>query len=176
MASILSRAEFLVRFGGVYEHSPWIAESAWDTAVDTQRLTSPATLAAAMAGVVDSAAEADQLALIRAHPDLAGKLAVAGELTAESTSEQNSAGLDQCSVEELEQFQTLNTRYVEKFAFPFVMAVRGSHRSDILSAFARRLQNSYAEEFATAITEIHKIAHLRIEAQWDTAGLRTTTQ
>ena len=102
--------------------------------------------------------------MIRAHPDLAGRASIAGELTAESTEEQASAGLDRCSPEEYARFQSLNTAYKEKFGFPFVMAVRNRSRADILEAFERRLGNDYDEEFETAIAEIHTIARLRIDA------------
>ena len=104
-----------------------------------------------------------KLALIRAHPDLAGKAAISGQLTEESTSEQSSAGIDQCSPEEFERFQELNSQYKEKFGFPFVMAVRDSHRHEILAAFKSRLANDSQTEFETAIREIHKIASLRLQ-------------
>lgn len=155
-----SKEEFVARFGGVYEHSAWIAEDSWPAC---QVAHNAEQLAAIMASSVDSASKSAKLELIRAHPDLAGRLAVAGELTAESSAEQASAGLDQCTPEEFEQFQTLNSTYVEKYEFPFVMAVRGSRRSDILKAFAARLHNSYEQEFATALGEIHKIARMRLE-------------
>ena len=127
------------------------------------------TLAMLMADCVDNASTEKQLALIRAHPDLAGKAQLAGELTEESTTEQASAGLDQCSAEEYERFQALNTEYLEKFGFPFVMAVRGSDRAAILDAFSARLENDYELEFETALIEIHKIARLRLEAMGATA-------
>lgn len=156
----LSLEEFVERFGGIYEHSPWIAEAAWAQQPGGDRASD---LAARMAKIVDTATTEQQLALIRAHPDLAGRLAVAGELTAESSAEQASAGLDQCTEQEFKAFQQLNAAYVDKFDFPFVMAVRGSNRTDILDAFRRRLKNSYDEEFKTALQEIHKIAQLRLE-------------
>jgi OHCU decarboxylase len=121
-------------------------------------------IARVMADCVDNASAERQLELIRAHPDLAGKAQVAGDLTAESTTEQSSAGLDQCTPDEYEQFQTLNSRYKEKFGFPFVMAVRNSSRRQILDAFEGRLQNEYDDEFEAALIEIHKIARLRLEA------------
>ena len=102
--------------------------------------------------------------MIRAHPDLAGKAQVAGELTEESTSEQTSAGLDQCSVKEYDRFQMLNTAYHEKFGFPFVMAVKNSSRDEILDAFSDRLENDPATEFETTLAEIHKIARLRLRS------------
>ncbi len=152
--------EFVARFGGVYEHSSWVAEDSWPACQVAHNAEQLATI---MAHTVDCASRHDKLALIRAHPDLAGRLAMAGELTADSAAEQASAGLDQCSAEEFEQFQALNRIYVEKFEFPFVMAVRGRQRSEILEAFAQRVENSYEDEFATALREIHKIARLRME-------------
>ena len=155
-----SKEAFVARFGGVYEHSAWIAEDSWPAC---QVAHNAEQLAVIMASSVESASKHAKLELIRAHPDLAGRLALAGELTADSSAEQASAGLDQCTPEEFEQFQTLNQAYVEKFEFPFVMAVRNSNRSDILEAFAARLGNAYEDEFATALAEIHKIARLRLE-------------
>jgi len=153
--------DVIARYGGVYEHSPWVAERVSALGVDTSDV---ALLADVMADIVDNAASEQQLELIRAHPDLAGKAQVAGELTADSTAEQASAGLDQCSQEEFERFQALNTAYHDKFGFPFVMAVRDSSRGEILEAFTQRLENDYELEFETALVEIHKIARLRLEA------------
>ena len=153
--------EFISKYGGVYEHSPWVAES---VAADAADLDDIDGLAALMGDCVENAAPDKQLALIRAHPDLAGKAQVAGELTPDSTDEQASAGLDQCSKVEFERFQALNDAYKEKFGFPFVMAVRGSSRTEILEAFSDRLRNDYDVEFETALAEIHKIARLRLEA------------
>jgi OHCU decarboxylase len=153
--------DFIARYGAIYEHSPWVAEHVALFAAD---VADKDRLAELMADCVDNADTERQLALIRAHPDLAGKLQVAGELTADSTDEQASAGLDQCSKVEYERFQALNDAYKEKFGFPFVMAVRNSNRADILEAFGSRLQNDYDTEFETALTEIHKIARLRIDA------------
>ena len=153
--------EFVARFGGIYEHSPWVAEEAAGDAVASENVEQ---IAAIMADCVDNASTERQLKLIRSHPDLAGKTQLAGELTQDSTTEQSSAGLDQCSVEEYAQFQTLNDRYHEKFGFPFVMAVRASTRVEILQAFSARLENDAATEFETALEEIHKIAKLRLQA------------
>jgi len=155
--------DFVARFGGIYEHSPWVAERVANDAADASSLDM-AELAVLLAEVVDNASEEQQLALIRAHPDLAGKAQIAGELTADSTDEQASAGLDQCSADEYAQFQSLNDQYHEKFGFPFVMAVRQSSRAEILAAFAARLENDAGTEFETALQEIHKIARLRLEA------------
>ena len=111
------------RFGGIYEHSPWVAERVQPLA---ERLRDTEQLATLMADCVDNASIEEQLELIRAHPDLAGKAQVAGELTADSKEEQSRAGLDQCTAEEFERFQALNEAYKEKFGFPFIMAVRDS--------------------------------------------------
>ena len=117
-----------------------------------------------MADCVDNASLDRQMALIRAHPDLAGKAQLAGKLTLDSTTEQSQAGLDQCSAAEYAQFQTLNAAYHEKFGFPFIMAVRASSRAQILTAFAARLEDDATTEFETALQEIHKIASLRLQA------------
>jgi len=157
----ISEAEFAKKYAGIYEHSAWVAEEA---AAIVATADSLARVAEVMADCVDNASTERQLALIRAHPDLAGKAQIAGELTAESTTEQARAGLDQCSAEEYERFQSLNSDYHEKFGFPFVMAVRDSSRAEILAAFESRLSNDQGTEFETALAEIHKIARLRLEA------------
>ena len=156
----LSRAEFVDRFGGVYEHSPWVAEQSFDTAANA----SPDELVRLFAQCVDAADRDTKLRLIRAHPDLAGRAAVRGELTVESNEEQSSAGIDQCTDEEYAQFVAFNSAYKEKFDFPFIMAVRNSNRHKILAAFSKRIENDAETEFETAMREIHKIARLRIEA------------
>ena len=156
----MARDDFVARYGGVYEHSPWVAEAVFDDG----GAPAPADLAARMAAVVDTAPRSRQLDLIRAHPDLAGRAAVAGELTAESSDEQRSARLDLCTPEEYQRFQSLNAAYHDKFGFPFVMAGRNSNRAEILAAFERRLANDREAEFATALREIHAIARLRLEA------------
>ncbi len=157
----MKELEFVRRYGGIYENSPWVAEKAAplvDGSADVD------VIARVMADCVDNASRDRQLALIRAHPDLAGKAAVAGELTEDSKSEQASAGLDRCSPEEYERFQALNGAYRRKFGFPFVMAVRDCSRAQILAAFESRLENDYDEEIENALLEIHKIARLRLVA------------
>lgn len=156
----LSLDEFVGRYGSMYEHSPWVAEETHQVAAKVEDANE---LAEIFANCVDQAADERKLALIRAHPDLAGKAAISGELTVESTSEQSSAGIDRCSPEEFEQFQDLNSQYREKFGFPFVMAVRDSNRHEILAALKSRLRNELQTEFETAIKEIHKIAFLRLQ-------------
>ncbi len=157
----MSETDFVARFGGVYEHSPWIAEETWQNGL-AEMHDSVNGLATAMAKVVDRAETSRKKALINAHPDLAGKLAVAGELTVESTAEQASAGIDQCTPEEFERFQTLNAAYKERFGMVFIMAVKGSDRHEILKAFESRIKHTPEEEFERAIREIHKIARLRM--------------
>lgn len=156
-----SQSEFVQRYGGVYESSAWVAEEVeaeLDSGTDIRRIGE------LMADCVDNASRERQLALIRAHPDLAGKAQIAGELTEASTSEQASAGLDQCTPEEYLRFQDMNQAYHLRFGFPFVMAVRGSSRAEILAAFENRLGNDRDVEFETALAEIHKIARLRLQA------------
>lgn len=161
----MSNDDFINRYGGIYEHSAWVAERVKKLLGDSQ--ADGELLAGLMADCVDNASLDTQLELIRAHPDLAGKAEVAGELTADSTAEQSSAGLDQCTQEEFERFQSLNSAYKEKFGFPFIMAVRESTRSEILEAFSSRIENDYNSEFETALQEIHKIARLRLAALED---------
>ncbi len=156
-----TREEFVATYGGIYEHSAWVAE---ETHAAASEISDTPGLARLFADCVDRAPFERKLELIRAHPDLAGKAAVAGQLTQQSSEEQSSAGIDQCTPQEYEKFQSLNARYKEKFGFPFVMAVRKSNCSEILEAFAQRLQNDEATEFNNAIAEIHKIARMRLES------------
>lgn len=155
----MNREEFVRRYGGIYELSPWVAEACFDSG----KMLPANQLAPLFEACVDSASDEQKLALIRGHPDLAGKAAVAGDLTPESTGEQASAGIDQCTAEEFAKFQTFNDAYRRKFGFPFVMAVRDSNRHAILAAFEARLENDAQTEFETAIREIHKIAQLRLD-------------
>ena len=157
----MKELEFVRRYGGIYENSPWVAEKAAPLVDDSADVD---VIARVMADCVDNASRDRRLALIRAHPDLAGKAAVADELTDASKREQASSGLDQCSPEEYERFQALNGAYRRKFGFPFVMAVRNCSRAQILAAFESRLENDDDEEFENALLEIHKIARLRLVA------------
>jgi OHCU decarboxylase len=156
----MTRAQFVQRFGGVYEHFPAIAEAVWERGL-TEADATPAGLAASMATVAAGLSEAEKLTLIRNHPDLAGKLGVAN-LTADSRSEQAGAGLDRCTPKEFARFQALNEAYKDKFAFPFIMAVAGKDRQDIIAAFERRIGNDRETEFRTALSEIDKIAAIRL--------------
>lgn len=163
--SRMGKEAFVACFGGVYEHSPWIAEAVWDLEPDADRAEDQDTaegIHAAFRSVVDAADHGAKLDLLRAHPDLAGKLAIAGALTAESTSEQASADLGNCTAEEFAEFQSLNDRYKQKFGFPFILAVRGYHRSDILEIFRARVENDPETEFETALAQVHRIARLRL--------------
>lgn len=157
----MTEREFIKRFGGIYENSPWVAEKAAPLVDGSADID---VIARVMVDCVDNASREQQLALICAHPDLAGKAAIAGELTDDSRSEQASAGLDQCSPEEYARFQALNRAYRRKFGFPFVMAVRNCSRAQILAAFESRLENDYDTEFENALVEIHRIARLRLVA------------
>ncbi len=157
----MSRAGFVARFGGVFEHSPWIAEAAFDAGLGADKDRAE-TLHAAMTAVLRRAARPRQLALIRTHPDLAGRLAIGRGLTAASSAEQAGAGLDHCTAEEYARFAALNDAYKAKFGFPFIMAVKGRRRDEIRAAFERRLENDPETEFDTALAEIERIALFRL--------------
>lgn len=148
-------------YGDVYEHSPWVAEAAWQHGL-TEAHDAPGALAELMGLMLQQASSEQQIKVIQAHPDLAGKAAMAGELTQDSTSEQAGAGLDQCSPEEFARFEALNAAYKEKFGFPFVIAVKGLDRHAILAAFEERLNNDAVTERQTAIQQIIRIARFRL--------------
>jgi N-carbamoyl-L-amino-acid hydrolase len=157
------QAEFTQLLQGTYEHSPWIAERAW-AARPFATLTA---LKQALVQAVRQSSRDDQLRLIRAHPELAGKAMVARALTAESTHEQNKAGLTQCTPEEFAHIQSLNARYNETFGFPFMLAVRGPrgeglNKRQIIATFERRLQHHPDVEFAEALRNIHRVAEIRL--------------
>jgi 2-oxo-4-hydroxy-4-carboxy-5-ureidoimidazoline decarboxylase len=155
-----SKDDFVATLGGIFEHSPWIAEHAYAA----RPFTSIDALHAAMLRVLDAAPADPKLALIRAHPELAGKEAQQGTMTAESVGEQASAGLDRCTPSELARLRDGNRAYRDKFGFPFVMAVKGKSRGEILAALEARLRNARDDEFARCITEIGKIARFRLDA------------
>jgi 2-oxo-4-hydroxy-4-carboxy-5-ureidoimidazoline decarboxylase len=161
--SQLNRAEFIAALGDIYEHSPWVAEQAFERLAPDQRDDIEA-VHACMSRVVADADRTTLLALINAHPDLAGKAAVRGELTAASTQEQAGAGISQCTPEEFQRFTQLNDEYRARFGFPFIMAVKGSDRGQILAAFETRIGHSPEDEFACALREIDKIALFRLQA------------
>ena len=159
--SRLSRAVFLELFGGVFEHSPWVAAAAYEGPRSSE-FDTPAGLCSAMSAIVRAAPRGKQLALINAHPDLAGKLALAGGLTPASASEQASAGLDRLSPEEFVRINSLNEAYKSKFGFVFVLAVRGLGKDDITTALANRLGREPDAEFNEALTQIDRIALTRL--------------
>jgi 2-oxo-4-hydroxy-4-carboxy-5-ureidoimidazoline decarboxylase len=152
-------AAFVAALGHLFEHSPWVAEQAWLL----RPFADAGSLHAQLCSVVARAAPARQLELIRAHPDLAGRLAQLGQLTAASAREQASARLNQLSPEELGRFQQLNGEYRDKFGFPFVICVRLSERGAIAAALEARLQHPAETERQTALAEIEKIAWLRLQ-------------
>lgn len=154
------RAEFVAALGGIFEHSPWVAEAVWPLRPFADR----EALHAAMVAAMHAAPVEQQLALIRAHPDLAGRAAIRGEITDDSKQEQASAGLNQCSPAEFATLTRLNDAYKARFDFPFIMAVRHSSRADIISAFETRLSNPPPDEFRRALEEIGKIAGFRLAA------------
>ena len=152
---------FMDQFGGIFEHSPWVAKDAFDTALGPAHDTAEG-LHHAMCLAFRRAPHEQQKDVLLAHPDLAGKLAAAGRLTAESTSEQASAGLDMLTDQERATFTELNARYREQFGFPFIIAVKGLNKEDILAAFKKRINHDEATEFNTACREVEKIARLRL--------------
>jgi 2-oxo-4-hydroxy-4-carboxy-5-ureidoimidazoline decarboxylase len=155
----MPKADFVACLGGIYEHSPWVAEQA----ADERPFAGIEHVADRLRAAVEAAGESAKLALIRAHPDLAGKLARAGTLSAESAREQAGLGLDRLSDAEFERFSDLNTRYRERFGFPFVICVRLTDKPGILTAFERRLEHDPVTEMAEALRQIHQIARLRLD-------------
>ena len=157
----MNKTTFMSTFAGVYEHSPWIAELAYEQGLEEAH-DSVQGLSQYLASILAASSNSQKLALINAHPDLAGKAAVEGRLTAESSDEQKSAGIDQCTPEEFERFQKYNQEYKAKFDFPFIKAVKNSNRHEILAAFEARIHNDRESEFKQALTEINKIALFRL--------------
>jgi 2-oxo-4-hydroxy-4-carboxy-5-ureidoimidazoline decarboxylase len=151
----MARNEFVAAFGDVAEHSPWVGEKAWEKRPIIDR----EALIAAFAEALHQAAGEAKLALIRAHPDLATR----ARLTADSTSEQAGAGLDRLGPEEFQRFTGLNEAYKARFGFPFIFAVKGATKAQILAAFEARLGNSEAVEFETALGQIARIFRFRLE-------------
>ncbi len=160
-----NEADFVDALRGIYEHSPWIAARA----AQSRPFASLASLKLALQSVVDAASIDEQLALLRAHPELAGKAAIAGALTAESTDEQASSGLDRCTAHEYAQLHLLNARYNGRFGFPFILAVkgptgRGLTRQAIIATFERRVDNARGDELREALRQVHRIAEIRLNA------------
>ncbi len=155
----MDAAAFSRQLGSVYEHSPWVAQRAWGM----RPFASVDALHAVMEKTVNEASPGERMTLIRAHPELAGKLAVAGRLTDSSRNEQASAGLDRCTPEEFSRLQELNAAYRAKFGFPFIVAVRGLTRADIIERMSARLANTQDQELAACMREIGRIARLRLQ-------------
>lgn len=162
--SQMARERFVERFGSIFEHSPWIAERAFDLELGPAH-DSAVGLHNALARIFRSASPEERLGVLRAHPDLAGKLAAAKRLTPESTAEQASAALDALTDEERATFQRLNAEYVARHGFPFIIAVRDNTKSSILAAFQTRIANDTATELATACAQVERIAELRLKDQ-----------
>ncbi|TIQ55269.1 MAG: allantoinase PuuE [Mesorhizobium sp.] len=152
---------FVQAFGGVFEHSPWIAERAYELELGPAH-DSAGGLHNALCRVFRAACEAERLSVLNAHPDLAGKLAQAKRLSAESTREQASAGLDALTDKERELFSKFNAAYVTSFGFPFIIAVKGKTKAEILTEFEARIGNSHEVEFDTACKQVERIALLRL--------------
>ncbi len=152
---------FIDAFGGVFEHSPWIAKSAFELGLGPAH-ESAAGLHEALCRAFREADASQRLGVLQAHPDLAGKLAAAKRLTPESTAEQAGAGLDLLTDEERAEFTGLNDGYTKKFGFPFIIAVRDHDKAGIMDAFRRRLSNDRDRELAEACRQVERIARLRL--------------
>lgn len=155
----LNQTQFTDLLAEIYEHSPWVAAKSWALGP----FQSLADLHQAMANTLLQASKEQQLELILAHPELASKAAVAGAMAEASKKEQKGAGLDQCSPTELAQIRSLNQSYRDKFSFPFIIAVSGMNRSQIIAAMQTRLANDPATEFNTALAQINQIALIRLQ-------------
>ena len=156
----MTDSQFIDLLGGIYEHSPWVAKGI----ISQRPFASVTSLRDGMSAAVKQSDRQRRLTLIRNHPQLAGKEADQGTLTEDSKMEQSSAGLDQCSSDELRTIQSLNHSYLDKFEFPFVIAVRGLNKQQIIAAMQRRLNNDRQTEFETSIEEIIKIAEIRLDS------------
>jgi 2-oxo-4-hydroxy-4-carboxy-5-ureidoimidazoline decarboxylase len=154
----MDRLAFVARFGDVAENAPWVSERS----ATRRPFASREAMIAAFQSAIRDAPEADRLDLIRAHPDLAGRAAVAGEVAPESLKEQAAAGLDRLTPEEFDRFSELNRRYRDRFAIPFILAVKGATKLQILESFAARLDNDPDTEYATALDHVCRIVDLRI--------------
>ena len=159
--SMMPKDRFVEVYGGIFEHSPWIAERAHELELGPTHDTATG-VHSALSRVFRSSSEKERLGVLTAHPDLAGKLAAANRLTAESTAEQASVGLDHLTDEERQSFTELNDAYTSKFGFPFIIAVRDNTKASIMEAFQRRLENDRGTEFGEACRQVERIAELRL--------------
>jgi 2-oxo-4-hydroxy-4-carboxy-5-ureidoimidazoline decarboxylase len=150
----MEKEEFIQKVGWVFEHSPWVASLTWEV----MPVKSRDNLLQTMISIVQNAEESKQLALLRAHPDLGTRL----QMSEVSQKEQAGVGLDKLTKEEFSVFVSLNEGYVNKFKFPFIMAVKGQTKETILSAMKQRIHNSYEEEYIIALREVYKIAGFRL--------------
>jgi OHCU decarboxylase len=157
----MSREDFVAAFGGIFEHSPWIADRAFDLESGPTHDTARG-VHSLLCRAFRSAADEERLGVLNAHPDLAGKLAAAGRLTAESSAEQAGAGLDMLTDAERTTFQKLNADYVARHGFPFIIAVKDNTKVSVLDAFHRRIENDRDAEFAEACSQVERIAELRL--------------
>lgn len=157
-----TRERFLARFGGVVEHSPWVAEAVWAHYPAAARSQAYEALIDSFGRVIRSAPREQRMELLRAHPDLACGVVSSHEFSESSRSEQEAAGLDKCTPEEFIEFQSLNLEYKAKFGFPFIIAVRGMTRKEILERFRDRIERSAEDEFATAVENVIRIIGFRI--------------
>src|SRR5215212_3089948 len=165
----MDRDTFIKAFGGVFEHSPWIVERAWSA----RPFNNPEALHAAMIELVRAASAEDKRRLLNAHPELAGKEARERAMTQDSTVEQGSAGLDRLSPEDFDRFDRLNAAYRERFGFPFIIAVRGRTKPEIVAAFEQRLENEPDTELDAAIDEIAAITRMRMEKLFGASDPKT---
>jgi 2-oxo-4-hydroxy-4-carboxy-5-ureidoimidazoline decarboxylase len=156
----MDEERFVQALGGIFENSPWVARGAF---VDRPFATADA-LHAAMVAAVDRAGDPQKLALLRAHPELAGKAAIRGEMTDDSTQEQSGAGLSRCSPGELARLTELNARYNARFGFPFILAVKGYDRAGIIGEFERRVTRDRATELDEGLAQIARITRFRLDA------------
>ena len=160
----LSEEAFIARIGGIFEHSPWVAAAAWRA----RPFHDIAGLHATMVAAMRAAPHLTQLALLRVHPELAGKAMASNALTADSANEQTRSGLTNCSPEELAVLQRLNPAYNRKFGWPFIAAVKHLDRASIIDLFTRRLENTAADEFENCLANIEKITRWRLDDQVST--------
>lgn len=164
-ANALDRAGFVARFGGVFEHSPWIAGRAWMA----RPFRDVAHLHAAMVRAMRAATDEAKIALLRAHPELAGRESAEDRLTAESKGEQRSAGLDRLQTAEFRRLAAMNAAYRAKHGFPFVIAVRARTKDEIMAEFAERLERDAAAEREAALGEVETIARIRLDRMFGAA-------
>ena len=153
----LSKSEFIKVFANIFENARWIAEELYNQ----KPFNSFEDLCSKMLNIFENTAKENQLIILRAHPDLTDKIKI-GSITSDSHKEQTNAGLDQCSKQELKEFKNLNDKYKKRFGFPFILAIKGKNKSDILSEFKKRILNSIDDEFNEAIMQVSKIAKLRL--------------